>query len=160
PEVQVTKLLDIRINVGRTGALNPYAVLEPVEIGGVTVSTATLHNFELIEAKDIREGDWVEVTRAGEVIPQVLCPVRGSKVEYPADEVMAYCSNVSCPGRILESIVHFASRGAMDIRGLGYERVRALLEAKLIKDAADLYELTPAKLLTLEGFAEKSAQQL
>src|SRR2546427_1064650 len=88
------------------------------------------------------------------------CPVCGSKVEYPADEVMAYCSNVSCPGRILESIVHFASRGAMDIRGLGYERVRALLEAKLIKDVADLYELTPAKLLTLEGFAEKSAQQL
>ena len=179
PEVRVTKLKEIRINVGRTGALNPYAVLEPVEIGGVTVSTATLHNFELIEAKDIREGDWVEVTRAGEVIPQVLgpvrerrtgrerkfkrperCPVCGSKVEYPADEVMAYCSNVSCPGRILESIVHFASRGAMDIRGLGYERVRALLEAKLIKDAADLYELTPAKLLTLEGFAEKSAQQL
>jgi len=179
PEVQVTRLREIRINVGRTGALNPYAVLEPVEIGGVTVSTATLHNFDLIEAKDIREGDWVEVTRAGEVIPQVLgpvrdrrtgherkfkrperCPVCGSKVEYPADEVMAYCSNVSCPGRILESIVHFASRGAMDIRGLGYERVRALLEAKLIKDVADLYELTPAKLLTLEGFAEKSAQQL
>ena len=179
PEVQVTKLKEIRINVGRTGALNPYAVLEPVEIGGVTVSTATLHNFDLIEAKDIREGDWVEVTRAGEVIPQVLgpvrerrtgrerkfkrperCPVCGSKVEYPSDEVMAYCSNVSCPGRIHESIVHFASRGAMDIRGLGYERARALLEAKLIKDVADLYELTPAKLLTIEGFAEKSAQQL
>ncbi|HVH69399.1 MAG TPA: NAD-dependent DNA ligase LigA [Gemmatimonadales bacterium] len=178
PEVQITKLKEIRINVGRTGALNPYAVLEPVEIGGVTVSTATLHNFALIEAKDIREGDWVEVTRAGEVIPQILgpvrdrprgphkfkrperCPVCGSKVEYPADEVMGYCSNVSCPGRILESIVHFASRNAMDIRGLGYERVRALLDAKLIKDVADLYELTPMQLLTLEGFAEKSAQQL
>src|SRR4029077_12452300 len=132
-----------------------------------------------IEAKDIREGDWVEVTRAGEVIPQVLgpvrerrtgrerkfkrperCPVCGSKVEYPSDEVMAYCSNVSCPGRIHESIVHFASRGAMDIRGLGYERARALLEAKLIKDVADLYELTRENLLTIEGFAEKSAQQL
>jgi DNA ligase (NAD+) len=179
PEVQITRLLEIRINVGRTGALNPYAVLEPVEIGGVTVSTATLHNFDLIEAKDIREGDWVEVTRAGEVIPQVLgpvrerrtgrerkfkrperCPVCHSKVEYPADEVMAYCSNVSCPGRVFESIVHFASRGAMDIRGLGYERVRALLDAKLIKDVADLYELTPPQLLKLEGFAEKSAQQL
>jgi len=177
PEVQITKLKEIRINVGRTGALNPYAVLEPVEIGGVTVTTATLHNFDLIEAKDIREGDWVEVTRAGEVIPQVLgpvrerrtgkerkfkpperCPVCHAKVEYPADEVMAYCSNVSCPGRILESIVHFAA--VMDIRGLGYERVRALLDAKLIKDVADLYELTPARLLTLEGFAEKSAQQL
>ncbi len=179
PEVQITKLKEIRINVGRTGALNPYAVLEPVEIGGVTVTTATLHNFDLIEAKDIREGDWVEVTRAGEVIPQILgpvrerrtgkerkfkrperCPVCHSKVEYPSDEVMAYCSNVSCPGRILESIVHFASRGAMDIRGLGYERVRALLDAKLIKDVADLYELTPLQLLTVEGFAEKSAQQL
>src|SRR5437870_12986360 len=86
------------------------------------------------------------------------CPVCHSKVEYPSDEVMAYCSNVSCPGRILESIVHFAA--VMDIRGLGYERVRALLDAKLIKDVADLYELTPTDLLSLEGFAEKSARQL
>ncbi len=179
PEVQVTRLLEIRINVGRTGALNPYAVLEPVEIGGVTVSTATLHNADLIEARDIRIGDWVDVTRAGEVIPQVLGPVRerrtghekkfrmpdrcpscGSKVEHPQDEVMTYCPNVSCPGRVLEDLVHFASRGAMDIRGLGYERVRALLEAGFVADFADLYELTPMQLLTLEGFAEKSAQQL
>ena len=178
PEVQVTKLLDIRINVGRTGALNPYAVLEPVEIGGVTVSNATLHNAELIAAKDIRVGDWVEVTRAGEVIPQILgpvkdrprgekkyamperCPSCGSQVEHPADEVMTYCPNISCGARILESIVHFASRSAMDIRGLGYERVRALLDAKLIANVADLYKVTPMQLLTLEGFAEKSAQQL
>jgi DNA ligase (NAD+) len=178
PEVQVTKLLEIRINVGRTGALNPFAVLEPVEIGGVTVSNATLHNAELIAAKDIRVGDWVEVTRAGEVIPQILgpvkdrprggkkyamperCPSCGSQVEHPADEVMTYCPNISCGARILESIVHFASRSAMDIRGLGYERVRALLDAKQIEDVADLYELTPSRLLTLEGFAEKSAQQL
>ena len=178
PEVQVTKLLEIRINVGRTGALNPFAVLEPVEIGGVTVSNATLHNAELIAAKDIRVGDWVEVTRAGEVIPQILgpvkdrprgeqkyamperCPSCGSQVEHPADEVMTYCPNISCGARILESIVHFASRSATDIRGLGYERVRALLEARLIEDVADLYELTPVRLLTLEGFAEKSAQQL
>jgi len=179
PEVRVTKLKEIRINVGRTGALNPYAVLEPVEIGGVTVSTATLHNFALIKAKDIREGDLVEVTRAGEVIPQVLgpvikkgvrrsrpyqpperCPVCKSKVEHPQDEVMVYCPNVSCPGRVFESIVHFASRGATDIRGLGPERVKALLDAGLIKDVADLYEITPMQLLTLEGFAEKSARQL
>ncbi len=179
PEVQITRLLDIRINVGRTGALNPYAVLEPVEIGGVTVSTATLHNAALIEAKDIRIGDWVEVTRAGEVIPQVLGPVRerrtgqekkfrmpekcpscGSKVEHPKDEVMTYCPNVSCPARVKEGIVHFASRSAMDIRGLGYERVGALLDAKLIADVADLYELTTMQLLTLDGFAEKSAKQL
>jgi DNA ligase (NAD+) len=178
PEVQITKLLDIRINVGRTGALNPYAVLEPVEIGGVTVSNATLHNGELIATKDVRVGDWVEVTRAGEVIPQILgpvkdrprgksrfqmpekCPSCGSQVEHPHEEVMTYCPNISCPARILESIVHFASRSAMDIRGLGYERVRALLESKLIGDVADLYELTPLQLLQLEGFAEKSAQQL
>jgi len=179
PEVQITRLIDIRINVGRTGALNPYAVLEPVEIGGVTVSTATLHNAALVETKDIRIGDWVEVTRAGEVIPQVLGPVRdrrtghekkfrmpekcpscGSQVEHPLDEVMTYCPNVSCPARVKEGIVHFAARGAMDIRGLGYERVGALLDAKLIADVADLYELTTMQLLTLEGFAEKSAQQL
>ena len=179
PEVQITKLLEIRLNVGRTGALNPYAVLEPVEIGGVTVSNATLHNADLITAKDIREGDWVEVTRAGEVIPQILGPVKDrrtgaekpykmpercpschSQVEHPHEEVMTYCPNISCPSRILESIVHFAGRSAMDIRGLGYERVRALLDAKLIDDVADLYELTPMELLALEGFAEKSAQQL
>ncbi|HET8713008.1 MAG TPA: NAD-dependent DNA ligase LigA [Gemmatimonadales bacterium] len=178
PEVQITKLHDIRINVGRTGALNPYAVLEPVEIGGVTVSNATLHNGELIATKDVRVGDWVEVTRAGEVIPQILgpvkdrprgksrfqmpekCPSCGSQVEHPHEEVMTYCPNISCPARILESIVHFASRSAMDVRGLGYERVRALLESKLIGDVADLYELTPLQLLQLEGFAEKSAQQL
>src|SRR5947209_10170101 len=182
PEVRITKLKEIRINVGRTGALNPYAVLEPVEIGGVTVSTATLHNFALIKAKDIREGDLVEVTRAGEVIPQVLgpvikkgvrrsrsyqpperCPVCKSKVEHPQDEVMAYCPNVSCPGRVFESIVHFASRGALDIRGLGPERVKALLDAKLIENVADLYDRKKVNLmhlLALEGFAEKSAQQL
>ena len=182
PEVAVTRLLKIEINVGRTGSLNPFAVLEPVEVTGVTVSNATLHNFDLIEAKDIREGDWVEVTRAGEVIPQVLGPVRerrtgeekafkaptrcpacGSGVERPQDEVMVYCPNVSCPGRVLEGIVHFASRGAMDIRGLGYERVRALIDAGLLESVADLYDRAKLKtddLLKLEGFAEKSAGQL
>ena len=179
PEVAVTKLLDIKVNVGRTGALNPYAELEPVEIGGVTVSTATLHNAELIAAKDIRIGDWVEVTRAGEVIPQVLGPVRerrtgaetpfamparcpdcGSAVETPTDEVMTFCPNVSCPGRVHEGIFHFAARGAMDIRGLGYERVKQLLDAKLIRDVADLYDLRETQLVQLPGFAEKSAAQL
>ena len=182
PEVAVTRLLDIQINVGRTGSLNPFAVLEPVEVTGVTVSNATLHNFDLIEAKDIRVGDWVEVTRAGEVIPQVLgplrerrtgdekpftlperCPVCHSTVERPQDEVMVYCPNVSCPGRVLEGIVHFASRGAMDIRGLGYERVRALIDAGYIESVADLYDrdkLNQRKLLALQGFAEKSAGQL
>jgi DNA ligase (NAD+) len=182
PEVQVTRLLDIKINVGRTGALNPYATLEPVEVGGVTVANATLHNADLIAAKDIRVGDWVEVTRAGEVIPQVLgplrerrtgtevpftmpkrCPVCGAKVEQPQDEVMRFCPNVSCPGRVLEGLVHFASRSAMDIRGLGYERVRALLDRGLIETVADLYDrdrLGMEQLLALDGFAEKSAAQL
>ena len=179
PEVAVTRLLDIKVNVGRTGALNPYAELDPVEIGGVTVSTATLHNADLIAAKDIRIGDWVEVTRAGEVIPQVLGPVRerrtgderpftmpaacpdcGSAVEAPADEVMTFCPNVSCPGRVHESIFHFAARGAMDIRGLGYEKVKQLLDAGLIRDAADLYGLEAERLASLEGFAEKSSEQL
>ncbi len=183
PEVAETKLLEIKINVGRTGALNPYAVLEPVRVGGVTVSTATLHNFDLIKTKDIRKNDHVEVTRAGEVIPQVLgpvkrkgvargktkyrpptrCPVCGSEVHKTADAVMIYCPNEKCPGRNFEGIVHFASRGAMDIRGLGYERVRALLEAKLIENVADLYDsdkVNLLRLLTLEGFAERSAQQM
>ncbi len=179
PEVAVTRLLDIRINVGRTGALNPYAVLEPVEVGGVTVSSATLHNEELIEQKDIRIGDWVQVMRAGEVIPQVLgplperrtgrerrfhmpshCPACGTEVVRPPGEVMRYCPNAACPGRVLESIVHFASRDAMDIRGLGYERVRQLLEAGLIAGIADLYDLKPEDLARLEGFAELSSRQL
>jgi DNA ligase (NAD+) len=179
PEVAVTRLLDIRVNVGRTGALTPYAVLEPVELGGVTISSATLHNGEIIAQKDIRIGDWVEVVRAGEVIPQVVgplrerrdgserafempesCPACGAPAERPADEVVTYCPNVSCPGRILEGIVHFASREAMDIRGLGYERVRQLLDAKLIKDVADLYELDAERLVGLERFAEQSAAQL
>ena len=179
PEVAVTRLKDILINVGRTGALNPYAVLEPVEVSGVTVSSATLHNEELISQKDIRIGDWVELIRAGEVIPQVVrplpdrrtgeerpfqmpdrCPACGTPVEHPADEVMRFCPNASCPGRVLEGIVHFASREAMDIRGLGYERVRQFLDTKLIADVADLYQLTAAQLTELERFAEQSAEQL
>jgi len=181
PEVAVTRVKRIEINVGRTGALNPWAALEPVQITGVTVSAATLHNEELISQKDIREGDLVEVIRAGEVIPQVIrpvlegvdpksrsepwrmpdrCPRCGTLVERPPDEVMRYCPNVSCPGRILESIVHYASRGAMDIRGLGYERVRQLLDAKLIGDVADLYQLRSEQLVELDRFAKQSADQL
>lgn len=179
PEVAVTRLLDIRVNVGRTGALNPWAVLEPVELGGVTISSATLHNDELIAQKDIRIGDWVEVIRAGEVIPQVVgplrdrrsgseapfvlptrCPACGGPIERPPDEVMAYCTNPACPGRIYEGIVHFASRGAMDIRGLGTERVRQLLDAGLIRTVADLYTLTAEQLTALDRFADQSAEHL
>ena len=179
PEIAVTELRDIRINVGRTGALNPYAVLDPVEIGGVTVSRATLHNMDLIEAKDIRVGDFVEVTRAGEVIPQVLGPVRerrppnakpfepprqcpacGSDVEQPAGEIAHYCTNDACPARVLEQLTHYASRGAMDIRGLGGQRVQQLNEAGLVNDVADLYELLAADLENLDGFATRAAAQL
>jgi DNA ligase (NAD+) len=177
PEVAVTRLIKIAINVGRTGALNPYAVLEPVVVSGVTVSTATLHNSDLIAARDIREGDYVEVTRAGEVIPQVVgpviarrppgtrpwdmpatCPRCDSRIEHPPDEVMYFCPNVSCPGRVLESIVHFSY--VMDIRGLGYQRVGQLLEARLIRNVADLYDLREEQVVALEGFAKKSARQL
>ncbi len=181
PEVAVTRVSSIEINVGRTGALNPWAALEPVQITGVTVSAATLHNEELIAQKDIRVGDRVEVIRAGEVIPQVIrpvldgvdpatrsapfrmpdrCPACGTPVERPPEEVMRYCPNASCPGRILESIVHYASRGAMDIRGLGYERVRQLLDTGLIGDVADLYRLRSEQLVELERFAKQSADQL
>jgi DNA ligase (NAD+) len=179
PEVVITRLTDIQLNVGRTGAINPFAVLEPVEVGGVTVSSATLHNEDLIEARDIRIGDWVEVTRAGEVIPQVLgpvierrtghekkfrmpdeCPRCGTPLERPEGEAIRFCPNFDCPGRILEGVVHFASRDAMDIRGLGYERVRQLLDEKLIEDFTDLYDLTVERLEGLERFAKQSATQL
>jgi DNA ligase (NAD+) len=154
-------------------------VLEPVEVGGVTVSNATLHNEDQIEQKGILIGDWVEVVRAGEVIPQLvgpvrerrdgserpfrmpdLCPACGTPVERPADEAMRYCPNATCAGRVLEGIVHFAAREAMDIRGLGYERVRQLLDAGLIHDVADLYALHTEQLVELDRFAEQSAELL
>lgn len=179
PEVATTTLKKIRINVGRTGALNPYAELEPVEVSGVTVSNATLHNFDLIEAKDIREGDTVEVMRAGEVIPQILgpvvaqrpkgrrryvppttCPECGTPVQRLPDEVMVYCPNAACPGRILEGLIHFASRGAMDIRTLGEQRVWQLREAGLVTDVSDLYGLTVEQLVPLEGFGSRAASLL
>lgn len=179
PEIAVTKLLAIRINVGRTGALSPWAELEPVELAGVTVSRATLHNEDVIAQKDIREGDWVEVVRAGEVIPQVLgplrekrdgtetpfafpdhCPVCGTPAVRVEEEAVRFCPNIACPSRVLEGIVHFAGRGAMDIRGLGYERVRQLLDAGLIRDVSDLYRLEAARLVELDRFADQSAEQL
>jgi DNA ligase (NAD+) len=179
PDIQETRLLEIGVNVGRTGALNPYAVLEPVEIGGVMVRLATLHNEDLIVAKDLRVGDVVQVKRAGEVIPQVIgpvaekrtgaerpwrmpsaCPVCATAVVRDDEEVAYYCPNIGCPGRRLEGLVHFASRGAMDIRGLSYARIHQLVEAGLVADAPDLYGLTVDQLRGLERLAEKSAQQL
>ncbi|HET6762583.1 MAG TPA: NAD-dependent DNA ligase LigA [Longimicrobiaceae bacterium] len=258
PDLVVTTLLDIRENVGRTGAINPYAVLEPVEVGGVVVKLATLHNEEDIRRKDLRRGEKVLVKRAGEVIPQVVgpvleegqargpvysfpteCPACRTPVERPEGEAMVYCPNSACPGRIYWGVVHFASRGAMDIRGLGERTIATLLttpatppdgeaspeaasgiasaddaesasgddagdadarvdstasaddgesedagaeleavdvdadgspdgmavhaepgQRMLVEDVGDLYRLTEADLLRLEGFKEKSAQNL
>lgn len=179
PDLATTRLLSIEVNVGRTGSLNPYAVLEPVEIAGATVRLATLHNFEDIARKDLRIGDLVLVKRAGEVIPQVVapitdertgderpfeppehCPVCGTPVEKPADEVMTYCPNGSCPARIFWGLVHFASQGAMDIRGLGERTAQQLLETGRVRDFADLYDLRVEDLMALDKFAEVSARNL
>ena len=179
PDIAETRLNDIQVNVGRTGMLNPFAVLEPVEIGGTTVKLATLHNEGLIRKKDLRIGDVVQVKRAGEVIPQVIgpvperrsgsempwempraCPVCGTPVEKDEEEAATYCPNVACPGRQLEGLVHFASRGAMDIRGLSYARIEQMIAAGLVHDVADIYDLTVEKVESLDRFAEKSAAQL
>lgn len=179
PESAITRLLDIEVNIGRTGALAPTAILEPVKISGVTVSRATLHNEEIIRQRDVRIGDWVEVIRSGEVIPKVLgpvkdrrngheriwhppthCPYCQSALVKPEGEVNRYCPNVACPGRNFEALVHFASRGALDIDGLGPERLSQLIESGLVRTAGDLYGLTAAQLLDLDGFAEQSAQAL
>ena len=182
PDIAETRLIDIQVNVGRTGALNPFAMLEPVEIGGTTVKLATLHNFDLIRAKDLRVGDVVLVKRAGDVIPQIIgpvpekrdadhpppvtpiptvCPSCGTPVERDEEEIAIYCPNVLCPARQLEGMVHFASRGAMDIRGLSYARVEQFVAAGLVHDVADIYlELTVEKLTSLERFADTSAENL
>jgi DNA ligase (NAD+) len=177
PAIQgTTKLINIGINVGRTGSLNPYAILEPVRVGGVVISSAALHNEEDIHRKDIRIGDWVVVQRAGEVIPEIVepvvsrrmgkeevfqmpnrCPVCGSEVIKPEDEAMHRCTNAACPSQALEKIKHFVSRGAMDIDGVGEKLCRALFKDGLIMDAADLYYLTREQLLGLERMADKSA---
>lgn len=177
PDIAETRLLEIRVNVGRTGKINPYAVLEPVEVGGTTVRRATLHNFELIRQKDLRVGDIVQLKRAGDVIPQVIGPVPDKRppdapapvvpVRCPAcdtpvrlDEKDLFCPNELCPGRRLEAIVHFASRGAMDIDGLSYARTEQLIDAGLVEDVADLYTLHPRQIAELERFADKSAEAL
>lgn len=179
PDIAVTRLESIHVNVGRTGALTPFANLAPVEIGGATVKLATLHNEAYIASKDLREGDWVQVKRAGEVIPKVIgpvperrdgserpwkmpthCPVCRTLVQRVPDEANVYCPNVACPGRQLEGLVHFASTGAMDIRGLSYARIRQLLDAGLIHDVGDIFGLTAEQLTVLERFARKSAENL
>lgn len=180
PAVQgVTRLLDIGINVGRTGSLNPYAILEPVQVGGVTIKHAALHNEEDIHRKDIRIGDWVVVQRAGEVIPEIVepilsrrsgtekvfhmprtCPVCGAEVIKPEGEAMHRCINAACPAQALERIKHFVSRGAMDIEGIGEKMSQALFEAGMVRDVGDIYYLTREQLLKLERMADKSVTNI
>jgi DNA ligase (NAD+) len=174
-----TQLSEIRVNVGRTGVLTPYAVLEPVNIGGVIVRQATLHNFDYVKEKDIRPGDRVLVKRAGDVIPYVIgpiqaartgeehsyippetCPACGQAVENLPGEVAWYCVNVACPAQLIRNLEHFVSRGAMDIVGLGIRIVEQLVSVGLLRDVADLYYLKKDQLLALEGFAEKKADNL
>ena len=174
-----TQLRDIGVNVGRTGVLTPYAILEPVEVGGVIVKQATLHNFDYIRDKDIRIGDRVMLKRAGDVIPYVIgpiidsrtgkeqvfeppqnCPTCGEPVEHFEGEVAWYCVNNSCPAQLIRNLEHFASRSAMDIVGMGIKVVEQLVEANLVNDIADIYTLNKNQLLRLDGFAEKKADNL
>ena len=176
---KTTKIKDIIVQVGRTGALTPVAILEPVEVGGVIVKRATLHNQDEIDRKDIRIGDTVIIQRAGDVIPEVVkpvverrpknakkfqmperCPVCGSKVVRPEGEAIHRCININCPAQIKERIKHYASRNAMNIEGLGDRIVELLFERGLVKSIADLYRLKKSDLMVLPGFASKSAQNL
>ena len=174
-----TQLKDIGVNVGRTGKLAPYAILEPVEVGGVIVKQATLHNFDFIAGKDIRIGDRLLIKRAGDVIPYVIgpivelrngdekiyepprfCPVCQQPVEHLPNEVDWYCVNAACPAQLLRNLEHFVSRGAMEVVGLGEKIIAQLVESGLVKDFADLYSLRRDDLLKLEGFADKKADNL
>jgi DNA ligase (NAD+) len=174
PMTAQTKLLKIAIRVGRTGALNPWAMLEPVQVGGVTVSRATLHNEEDINRKDIREGDLVIVQRAGDVIPQIVgpagahakgtkpfrmpkkCPLCGENIVKPEGEAMHRCPNRACPSRGLETLINWV-QGPADIEGVGEQLMRRLWELGLVRSLPDLYRLTKEQLLELDGFADKSA---
>lgn len=178
-QVVTTCLDDIGLNVGRTGVVTPFAILEPVEVGGVTVRQATLHNYDFIHEKDIRIGDRVLIKRAGDVIPYVIgpvveartgeeisyripdqCPSCGELLERIEGEVAIYCVNAACPAQLVRNIEHFASRGAMDIEGLGIKVAHLLVEGHLVIDVADLYSLDLEVLSGLEGFADKRAQNL
>jgi DNA ligase (NAD+) len=174
-----TRVNDIVVQVGRTGALTPVAVLEPVKLSGTTISRSTLHNEEELRRKDVRVGDFVLIERSGDVIPQVVsvmkerrprgsqpfawpsrCPVCGSKAFRPEGEVVSRCTNTSCPARVRESILHFAGRRAMDIDGLGEAIVDQLLAAKLVRSIPDLYGLRTEDLVALERLGPKSSRNL
>lgn len=178
-EQTVTKLLDIFVSIGRTGAATPVAVLQPVLVAGSTVQMATLHNEAEVKRKDVRIGDTVVVRKAGDVIPEIVepliklrtgkerqfvmpthCPECNTKLVKTADEAVWRCPNLRCPSRVQNQIEHFASKGALDIEGLGQKNVSALLDAGLIKDTADIYALKNDQLIKLDRFAEVSAKKL
>ncbi len=180
PEEKTTRLLDIKVNVGRTGAVTPYAELEPVFVGGVTVANATLHNEDEVRRKDVRVGDMVVVRRAGDVIPQVMgpveslrtgdeqpwqmpaeCPFCGHPIVREEGEAVARCTGgFACPSRLREYLFHFVSRGGMDIEGLGYKTIDLLLREKLIADPADIFALDFDRLREFEGWGETSIDNL
>lgn len=177
PEEKETKLLDIEVNVGRTGAITPVAVFEPILLAGTSVSRAVLHNQDFIDEKDIRIGDIIVVRKAGEIIPEVLrsvsheensekfslptvCPVCGTPSVRDDGESVLRCPNVSCPAQLLKNMIHFASRNAMNIDGLGEANMKLLVESGLVKSTADLYILEKEQLTELERFGEKSAENL
>ena len=179
PREETTRVLAIAVNVGRTGVVTPYAILEPVNIGGVIVKQATLHNEDYIKDRDIRIGDTVTVARAGDVIPEVVapivslrtgaerefemprtCPSCGEPLVRPEDEVATYCTNASCPAQLARHLEYFASRDAMDIEGLGEKVAQLLVRTGLVHDIADIYFISKEQLLELEGFAEKRAESL
>jgi DNA ligase (NAD+) len=178
-EQKTTLLRSIEVNVGRTGAVTPFAMLDPVVVSGSTVSMATLHNADDIARKDIRAGDWVLVEKAGDVIPRVIgpilskrpadakpwvmpttCPRCGSTLHRAEDEAVWRCENTSCPAKLQRGLEHFASRGAMNIEGLGESLVAQVIKAGLVRDYADVYALTPEKLEQLERMGKKSAAKL
>ncbi len=179
PEQAATKIKDIIVQVGRTGAITPVAILEPVEIAGSTVSRATLHNEDEIRRKDIKIGDWVWLVKSGDVIPKItgvikekrtgkekdfvmpeFCPSCGAKLYKPEDEAIWRCPNVSCPAKLKGSILHFVSRDAMNIEGMGEALVQQLLEKKMLNDIADIYYLDPLKVEKLERMGKKSTDNL
>ncbi len=176
---ETTRILDIRVQVGRTGALTPVAIMEPVMVGGVTVSHATLHNMDEIERKDVRIGDTVLIQRAGDVIPEIVqvifskrsgqerhfvmpenCPVCGFKVDRPPGEAVHRCTNMNCAAQIKETIKHFCSKRAMNIEGLGDKIVNQLVDKGLVSDVSDLYHLKLEQLSGMERLAEKSGKNI
>lgn len=179
PEQKETKLIDVKVQVGRTGQVTPMAILEPVRLAGSVISKTTLHNFDYVKTKDIKIGDTVVIQKAGDVIPEVIsvvknkrtgdekeyniptiCPVCGEKLEKLENEVALRCTNSECPALTYRSLVHFASRDAMDISGLGGAIVEQLIDANLIKDIADIYYLKYEDIVDLDRFAPKSAMNL